>query len=251
MRKCFFFSLSLLFIFFACSSNVEIELKDDISGIVSVFINVNKEFEKIRKELLTTLVGEEIANMPLFPVDEIKKYFKNGEEKFGLKLLSIKTQGDSINLVVKFDNLIKILGDYIEKSDISVFKIEKKDGKNIIELNINLENATKNINENKEYISDALAALLPSDEIPMSAEEYKDVLVYFLSDFTSKASELIDNSKLNLIVKTSRNIQEQFGFKQINSNTLKFEIDMVKGLSLESPIKLRLVYWQKFKNIND
>ncbi|EEF84528.1 hypothetical protein QIA25_03765 [Borreliella spielmanii] len=242
MRKCFFFSLSLLFIFFACSSNVEIELKDDISGIVSVFINVNKEFEKIRKELLTTLVGEEIANMPLFPVDEIKKYFKNGEEKFGLKLLSIKTQGDSINLVVKFDNLIKILGDYIEKSDISVFKIEKKDGKNIIELNINLENATKNINENKEYISDALAALLPSDEIPMSAEEYKDVLVYFLSDFTSKASELIDNSKLNLIVKTSRNIQEQFGFKQINSNTLKFEIDMVKGLSLESPIKLRLVY---------
>ncbi len=156
--------------------------------------------------------------------------------------MSIKTQGDSINLVVKFDNLIKILGDYMKKSDMSVFKIEKKDGKNIIELDVNLENATKNINENKEYISDALAALLPSDEIPMSAEEYKDVLVYFLSDFTSKASELIDNSKLNLIVKTSRNIQEQFGFKQINSKTLKFEIDMIKGLSLETPIKLRLVY---------
>lgn len=242
MRKCFV-SLSLLFIFFACSSNVEIELNDDISGIVSIFINVDREFEKIRKELLTTLVGEEIANMPLFPVDEIKKYFKNGEEKLGLRLLSIKTQGDSINLVVKFDNLIKILGDYMKKTDVSVFKIEKKDGKNIIELNINLKNATKNINENKEYISDALAALLPSDEVPMSAKEYKDVLVYFLSDFTSKASELIDNSKLNLIVKTSRNVQEQFGFKQINSNTLKFEIDMVKGLSLESPIKLRLVYW--------
>nr|WP_307889022.1 hypothetical protein [Borreliella garinii] len=242
MRKRFV-SLSLLFfIFFACSSNVEIELKDDISGIVSILINVNREFEKIRKELLTTLVGGEIASMPLFPVDEIKKYFKDGEEKFGLKLLSIKTQGDSINLVVKFDNLIKILGDYMEKSDMSVFKIEKKDGKNIIELDVNLENATKNINENKEYISDALAALLPSDEIPMSAEDYKDVLVYFLSDFTSKASELIDNSKLNLIVKTSRNIQEQFGFKQINSKTLKFEIDMIKGLSLETPIKLRLVY---------
>ncbi|WNZ72801.1 hypothetical protein [Borreliella garinii] len=238
-----FVSLSLLlFIFFACSSNVEIELKDDISGIVSILINVNREFEQIRKELLTTLVGGEIASMPLFPVDEIKKYFKDGEEKFGLKLLSIKTQGDSINLVVKFDNLIKILGDYMKKSDMSVFKIEKKDGKNIIELDVNLENATKNINENKEYISDALAALLPSDEIPMSAEEYKDVLVYFLSDFTSKASELIDNSKLNLIVKTSRNIQEQFGFKQINSKTLKFEIDMIKGLSLETPIKLRLVY---------
>ncbi|KEO62575.1 hypothetical protein [Borreliella garinii] len=242
MRKRFV-SLSLLFfIFFACSSNVEIELKDDISGIVSILINVNREFEKIRKELLTTLVGGEIASMPLFPVDEIKKYFKDGEEKFGLKLLSIKTQGDSINLVVKFDNLIKILGDYMKKSDMSVFKIEKIDGKNIIELDVNLENATKNINENKEYISDALAALLPSDEIPMSAEEYKDVLVYFLSDFTSKASELIDNSKLNLIVKTSRNIQEQFGFKQINSKTLKFEIDMIKGLSLETPIKLRLVY---------
>ncbi|WNY66056.1 hypothetical protein QIA45_03155 [Borreliella andersonii] len=241
MRKCFV-SLNLLFLFFACSSNVEIELNDDISGIVSIFVNVNKEFEKIRKELLTTLVGEEIANMPLFPVDEIKKYFKNGEEKLGLKLLSIKAQGDSINLVVKFDNLIKILGDYMKKTDISVFKVEKKDGKNIIELNINLENATKNINENKEYINDALAALLPSDEIPMSAEEYKDVLVYFLSDFTSKASELIDNSKLNLIVKTSRNVQEQFGFKQINSNTLRFEMDMVKGLSLETPIKLRLVY---------
>ncbi|WP_210359646.1 hypothetical protein [Borreliella garinii] len=242
MRKRFVSFSLLFFIFFACSSNVEIELKDDISGIVSILINVNREFEKIRKELLTTLVGGEIASMPLFPVDEIKKYFKDGEEKFGLKLLSIKTQGDSINLVVKFDNLIKILGDYMEKSDMSVFKIEKKDGKNIIELDVNLENATKNINENKEYISDALAALLPSDEIPMSAEEYKDVLVYFLSDFTSKASELIDNSKLNLIVKTSRNIQEQFGFKQINSKTLKFEIDMIKGLSLETPIKLRLVY---------
>lgn len=242
MRKRFVSFSLLFFIFFACSSNVEIELKDDISGIVSILINVNREFEKIRKELLTTLVGGEIASMPLFPVDEIKKYFKDGEEKFGLKLLSIKTQGDSINLVVKFDNLIKILGDYMKKSDMSVFKIEKKDGKNIIELNVNLENATKNINENKEYISDALAALLPSDEIPMSAEEYKDVLVYFLSDFTSKASELIDNSKLNLIVKTSRNIQEQFGFKQINSKTLKFEIDMIKGLSLETPIKLRLVY---------
>ncbi|WNY66962.1 hypothetical protein [Borreliella lusitaniae] len=241
MRK-FFFSFSLLFLFFACSSNVEIELKDDISGIVSIFVNVDKEFEKIRKELLTTLVGGEVANMPLFPVDEIKKYFKNGNEKFGLELLSIKTQGDSINLVVKFDNLIKILGDYMKKSDMSVFKIEKRNGKNILELNINLENATKNINENKEYISDALVALLPSDEIPMSAQEYKDVLVYFLSEFTSKASELIDNSKLNLIVKTSRNIQEQFGFKQINSNTLKFEIDMIKGLSLETPIKLRLVY---------
>ncbi|WP_210369065.1 hypothetical protein [Borreliella garinii] len=242
MRKRFVSFSLLFFIFFACSSNVEIELKDDISGIVSILINVNREFEKIRKELLTTLVGGEIASMPLFPVDEIKKYFKDGEKKFGLKLLSIKTQGDSINLVVKFDNLIKILGDYMEKSDMSVFKIEKKDGKNIIELDVNLENATKNINENKEYISDALAALLPSDEIPMSAEEYKDVLVYFLSDFTSKASELIDNSKLNLIVKTSRNIQEQFGFKQINSKTLKFEIDMIKGLSLETPIKLRLVY---------
>ncbi|EED29279.1 hypothetical protein PT136_03180 [Borreliella garinii] len=242
MRKRFVSFSLLFFIFFACSSNVEIELKDDISGIVSILINVNREFEKIRKELLTTLVGGEIASMPLFPVDEIKKYFKDEEEKFGLKLLSIKTQGDSINLVVKFDNLIKILGDYMKKSDMSVFKIEKKDGKNIIELDVNLENATKNINENKEYISDALAALLPSDEIPMSAEEYKDVLVYFLSDFTSKASELIDNSKLNLIVKTSRNIQEQFGFKQINSKTLKFEIDMIKGLSLETPIKLRLVY---------
>ncbi|WP_373586178.1 hypothetical protein [Borreliella garinii] len=242
MRKRFVSFSLLFFIFFACSSNVEIELKDDISGIVSILINVNREFEKIRKELLTTLVGGEIASMPLFPVDEIKKYFKDGEEKFGLKLLSIKTQGDSINLVVKFDNLIKILGDYMKKSDMSVFKIEKKDGKNIIELDVNLENATKNINENKEYISDALAALLPSDEIPMSAEEYKDVLVYFLSDFTSKASELIDNSKLNLIVKTSRNIQEQFGFKQINSKTLKFEIGMIKGLSLETPIKLRLVY---------
>ncbi|SCW27290.1 hypothetical protein SAMN02983004_00220 [Borreliella japonica] len=241
MRKCFV-SLSLLFIFFACSSNVEIELKDDVSGIVSVFINVNREFEKIRRELLMTLVGGEVANMSLFPVDEIKKYFENGGEKLGLNLLSIKAQGDSINLVVKFDNLIKILGDYMEKSDMPVFKIEKKDGKNIIELNINLENATKNINENKEYISDELAALLPSDEIPMSAKEYKDVLVYFLSDFTSKANELIDNSKLDLIVKTSRNVQEQFGFKQINSNTLRFEIDMVKGLSLETPIKLRLVY---------
>ncbi|WKC79999.1 hypothetical protein [Borreliella tanukii] len=241
MRKRFV-SWILLFVFFACSSNVEIELKDDISGIVSIFVNVNGEFERIRKELLTTLVGGEVASMPLFPVDEIKKYFKNGGEKLGLKLLSIKTQGDSINLVVKFDNLIKVLGDYMEKSDISVFKIEKKDGKNIIELDINLENATKNINKNKEYISDALAALLPSDEIPMSAEEYKDVLVYFLSEFTPKASELIDNSKLNLIVKTSRNVQEQFGFKQINSNTLKFEMDMVKGLSLETPIKLRVVY---------
>nr|WP_267924298.1 hypothetical protein [Borreliella garinii] len=238
MRKRFVSFSLLFFIFFACSSNVEIELKDDISGIVYV----NREFEKIRKELSITLVGGEIASMPLFSVDEIKKYFKDEEEKFGLKLLSIKTQGDSINLVVKFDNLIKILGDYMKKSDMSVFKIEKKDGKNIIELDVNLENATKNINENKEYISDALAALLPSDEIPMSAEEYKDVLVYFLSDFTSKASELIDNSKLNLIVKTSRNIQEQFGFKQINSKTLKFEIDMIKGLSLETPIKLRLVY---------
>ncbi|WPM05709.1 hypothetical protein QIA41_01105 [Borreliella sinica] len=241
MRK-WFASWSLLFIFFACSSNVEIELKDDISGVVSIFVNVNREFEKIRKELLTTLVGGEVANIPLFPVDEIKKYFQNQEEKLGLKLLSIKTQGDSINLVVKFDNLIKVLGDYMAKSDMPVLKIEKKDGKNIIELNINLENATKNINENKEYISDALAALLPSDEIPMSAKEYKDVLVYFLSDFTSKANELIDNSKLNLIVRTSRNVQEQIGFKQIDSNTLNFEIDMVKGLSLETPIKLRLVY---------
>lgn len=112
MRKCFV-SLSLLLIFFACSSNVEIELNDDISGIVSIFVNVNREFEKIRKELLTTLVGEEIANMPLFPVDEIKNTLKM-EEKLGLKLLSIKTQGDSINLVVKFDNLIKILGDYMK-----------------------------------------------------------------------------------------------------------------------------------------
>lgn len=133
MRKCFV-SLSLLLIFFACSSNVEIELNDDISGIVSIFVNVNREFEKIRKELLTTLVGEEIANMPLFPVDEIKKYFKNGEEKLGLKLLSIKTQGDSINLVVKFDNLIKILGDYMKKPDISVFKIEKKMVKILLNL---------------------------------------------------------------------------------------------------------------------
>ncbi len=114
MRKRFVSFSLLFFIFFACSSNVEIELKDDISGIVSILINVNREFEKIRKELLTTLVGGEIASMPLFPVDEIKKYFKDGEEKFGLKLLSIKTQGDSINLVVKFDNLIKILGDYMK-----------------------------------------------------------------------------------------------------------------------------------------
>ncbi|AJA90419.1 lipoprotein [Borreliella chilensis] len=241
MRK-WLFSLGFLFIFFACSSNVEIELRDDFSGIISMVVNVNGEFEKIRKELLTTLVGGEVANMSLFPVEEIKKYFRNEGEKSGLKLLSIKTQGDSINLVVKFDNLIKTLSGYMEKSNMPVFRIEKRGGKNIIDLDINLENATKNINENKEYISDALAALLPSDEIPMSSKEYKDVLVYFLSDFTSKASELIDNSKLNLTVKTSRNIQEQFGFKQIDSNTLKFEIDMVKGLSLETPIKLRLVY---------
>ncbi len=113
MRKRFVSFSLLFFIFFACSSNVEIELKDDISGIVSILINVNREFEKIRKELLTTLVGGEIASMPLFPVDEIKKYFKDGEEKFGLKLLSIKTQGDSINLVVKFDNLIKLLVEYM------------------------------------------------------------------------------------------------------------------------------------------
>ncbi len=134
MRKRFISFSLLFFIFFACSSNVEIELKDDISGIVSILINVNREFEKIRKELLTTLVGGEIASMPLFPVDEIKKYFKDGEEKFGLKLLSIKTQGDSINLVVKFDNLIKILGDYMEKSDMSVFKIEKKMVKILLNL---------------------------------------------------------------------------------------------------------------------
>ncbi len=84
MRKRFVSFSLLFFIFFACSSNVEIELKDDISGIVSILINVNREFEKIRKELLTTLVGGEIASMPLFPVDEIKNTLKMGRKSLDL-----------------------------------------------------------------------------------------------------------------------------------------------------------------------
>lgn len=83
MRKCFV-SLSLLLIFFACSSNVEIELNDDISGIVSIFVNVNREFEKLEKELLTTLVGERNCKYASFPVDEIKNTLKMERKSLGL-----------------------------------------------------------------------------------------------------------------------------------------------------------------------
>ena len=49
----------------------------------------------------------------------------------------------------------------------------------------------------------------------MTGKEYKDVLVYFLSDFTSKASELIDNSNIRVKIKTSRKIQEQFDLNKL------------------------------------
>ncbi|WP_024653418.1 hypothetical protein [Borrelia persica] len=238
----FYRLIFLTLIFISCTATSEVDLQDDASGTVSVIFNVNKEFEKIRRELVTTLVGDEVAKMPLFPVDEIKKYFRDDGAKIGLKLLNIKSSGDSLRLVVQFDSLIKVLKDYLSKESMPMFKIENKYGKNIIDIDLNLKSLTKVVNENKEHVNDALAALLPSEEIPMSEKEYKDVLMYFLSDFTDRASELIDNSSLKLKIRTSRKIQEQFGFTQVNSNTLELNLDMIKALSLQTPIKLRLVY---------
>ncbi|AHH10811.1 hypothetical protein bcCo53_000629 [Borrelia coriaceae] len=229
-------------IFIACTTVSEVNLQDDASGTVSLIFNVNKEFEKIRKELVATLVGKEAARMPLFPIDKIEQYFGDEGKKLGLKLLSIKANGDSLNLIVKFDNLFKVVKDYFAKEKMPIFKIEKKNGKNVLEIDFNLKSVTKVINENKEYVNDALAALLPSEEMPISEQEYKDVLVYFLSDFTSHANELIDNSNVTVKVKTSRKIQEQFGFNQLNSNTLELKLGMIRTLSLEKPIKLKLVY---------
>ncbi|ACH94856.1 hypothetical protein ACE4V3_01120 [Borrelia recurrentis] len=229
-------------IFIACTASSEIDLQDNASGTISVVFNVNKEFERIRRELVTTLVGGDAAKMSLFPVDEIKQYFRDDGEKIGLKLLDIKSNGDSLKLVVKFDSLIKVARYYLAKENLPLFKIENKNGKNIIDIDLNLKNVTKVINENKEYINDELAALLPSEEIPMSEKEYRDVLMYFLSDFTDNASALIDNSNFKIKIKTSRKIQEQLGFNQINSNTLELNLDMIKTVSLQKPIKLRLVY---------
>ncbi|WP_330730103.1 hypothetical protein [Borrelia turicatae] len=238
-----FYSLMLvLLIFIACTTISEVNLQDDASGTVSLIFNVDKEFEKIRKELVATLVGEEIAKMPLFPIDKIKQYFGDEGKKLGLNLLNIKSNGDSLNLIVQFDNLVKVLKDYLAKETMPIFKIANKNGKNILDIDFNLKTVTKIINESKDQVNDALAALLPSEEIPMSEKEYKDVLVYFLSDFTSRANELIDNSNVTLKIKTSRKIQEQFGFKQLNSNNLELKLDMIRTLSLETPIKLRLVY---------
>ncbi|AYE36482.1 hypothetical protein DB313_03295 [Borrelia turcica IST7] len=234
--------LFMSLIFIACTASTTVDLRDNMSGTISVIFNVKPEFERIRKELVATLGGEEVAKMPLFPVDEIRKYFKEIGQESGLKLLEIKEKGDSLKLVIAFDNLGEIFKDYLEKEKMPMLSVENKDGKNIIDIDINIKNVTKIVNENKESINDALAALLPSEEVPMTGKEYKDVLVYFLSDFTSKASELIDNSNIRVKIKTSRKIQEQFGFKQINLNTLEFELDMIKGLSLENPIRLRLVY---------
>ncbi|QMU99386.1 hypothetical protein F0310_03120 [Borrelia sp. A-FGy1] len=236
--KLLFISLMLI----SCTANTAVYLRDNMSGTISVVFNVKSEFERIRKELLATLGGEEVANMPLFPVDDIKKYFKDIGQESGLKLLEIKEKGDSIKLVIEFDNLGEIFKDYLEKDKIPMLRAENKDGKNIIDIDINIKNVTRIVNENKEYINDALAALLPSEEVKMSGKEYRDVLVYFLSDFTSRANELIDNSNIRVQIKTSRKIHDQFGFRQINLNTLEFELDMVKGLSLENPIRLRLVY---------
>ncbi|UER67781.1 hypothetical protein LKV13_03210 [Borrelia sp. BU AG58] len=228
--------------FIACTASTTVALRDNMSGTVSVVFNVNPEFERIKRELVATLGGEEVARMPLFPVDEIRKYFKDMGKESGLSLLEIEEKGDSLKLVIGFDSLVKVLKNYLEKEKMPLLKVENKNGKNIIDIDINIENVTKIINENKESINDVLAALLPSEEVPMTGKEYRDVLVYFLSDFTSRAGELIDGSNLKIKIKTSRKIQEQFGFKQTNLNNLEFELNMVEGLSLENPIKLRLVY---------
>ncbi|UGQ16291.1 hypothetical protein [Borrelia sp. RT5S] len=234
--------LLMSLIFISCTANTTVDLRDNMSGTVSVVFNVKPEFERIRRELVATLGGEKVARMPLFPVDEIRKYFKDLGEDSGLKLSEIKEKGDSLELVVEFDNLGKVLKDYLEKETMPLLKVENKNGRNIIDIDINIKNVTKIINDNKESINDALAALLPSEEVPMTEKEYRDVLVYFLSDFTSKAGELIDSSNIKLKIKTSRKIKEQFGFKQTSLNNLEFKLDMIKGLSLEKPIRLRLVY---------
>ncbi|AWG42984.1 hypothetical protein CR532_03290 [Candidatus Borreliella tachyglossi] len=232
--------MSLLFI--GCTASSEIHLKDDMSGTISIVVNVNREFENIKKELITTLGGAELAGMPLFPVDEIKKFFDGSGREWGLELLEINRKGDSLKLVVKFGNLLELLKDYQIREEVPIFRVGKKNGKNIINMDINLKNVTRVVDINKEYVNDSLAALLPSEEVPMSEKEYKDVLVYFLSDFTTKASELIDNSSIKVRIKTSRKIQEQIGLKQIDLNTVEFKLSMIRGLSLENPIEMRLVY---------
>ncbi|ASQ29375.1 hypothetical protein CDQ96_03120 [Borrelia miyamotoi] len=229
-------------IFIACTAISEVNLKDDVSGTVSLVFNVNKEFEKVRKEIVTTLGGEEVATIPLFPIDIIKQYFDNEGKNLGLKLLKIKSDGDSFYLDIQFDSLIKILKDYLEEEKMPILTVKNKNGQNVLEIDANLKNITKIINLNKEGVSDALAALLPSEEMPMSEKEYKDVLVYFFSDFTPHASELVDNSHITVKIKTSRKIQEQFGFNQIDSNTLELKLSMIRTLSFEKPIKLKLVY---------
>ena len=229
-------------IFIACTAVSEVNLKDDVSGTVSLIFNVNKEFEKIRKEIVTTLGGQEVAKIPLFPIDTIKQFFENEGNKLGLKLLSIKSDGYLFYLDIQFASLIEILREYFIKEKLPIFMVENKNGKNILNIDVNLKNITKIINANKEGMNDALATLLPSEEIPMSEKEYKDALVYFLSDFTPYASEFIDNSNITVKIKTSRKIQKQFGFNQINSNTLELRLNIIRTLSLEKPIKLKLIY---------
>ncbi|APR65061.1 hypothetical protein baBA2_000623 [Borrelia anserina] len=238
----FFKFIFVSLIFVSCTTVSEINLQDNMSGTSSLVFNVNKEFEKIRKELATTLVGEEAAKLPLFPIDAIRQYFGGEGKKLGLKLLALKSNGDSLELRIQFDDLVKVVKKYLINETMPIFGIKSNNGRNILDFNFNLENVTRVINENREYVNDAFAALLPSEEIPMSEKEYKDVLVYFLSDFTSHANELIDNSNILVRIKTSRKLQEQFGFKQINPNTLELKLDMIRTLSLETPIKLRLVY---------
>ena len=57
--------LFMSLIFIACTASTTVDLRDNMSGTISVIFNVKPEFERIRKELVATLGGEEVARMPL------------------------------------------------------------------------------------------------------------------------------------------------------------------------------------------
>ena len=92
--------------------------------------------------------------------------------------------------------------------------------------------------------SPALDALLPSEGTVISESEYRDLLSYLLGPAVQEAAarRLIDASVVQLTVVAPRPLRSAEGSLSFSGNTAVFRWPLVRVLTLDPPLRLKLVF---------
>ncbi|MFP4364776.1 MAG: hypothetical protein ACLFR1_13020 [Spirochaetia bacterium] len=238
MKKHAVYSILLILFFFSCTVEQEMLLREDLSGNASLQVNLNEALVQYIYDLTLGFSGEyEMEN--LFDQAQIRRVFAETE---GVRLESVSTSGISgLSMNVSFDNITEVFSSIESDPENPVISYSEDEDSKTIEIIINRGNFDDIARLSPLYESPVYLSLGPSEEYPVSEDEYREILAFALEEYLDQGdlSPLLASSVLQITVSFEGEILSHQGGER-NGNTITYSIPVVRVLSLENPVNFRV-----------